>query len=92
MDRRKNLYLIFKEAINNAVKYSSCTRIDVSLTRRQNLIEMIIRDNGKGFDPATVKRGNGISNFEHRARDMNGSLQLESRAGAGTVVNVSFAQ
>jgi len=92
MDRRKNLYLIFKEAINNAVKYSSCTRIDVSLTRRHTLIEMTIRDNGKGFDPATVKRGNGISNFEHRVRDMNGSLQLESRAGAGTVVNVSFTQ
>jgi len=90
MDRRKNLYLIFKEAINNAVKYSSCTRIDVSLTRGHDVIEMTIRDNGKGFDLDAVKRGNGLSNFGHRARDMNGSLILETNAGAGTVVKVSF--
>lgn len=90
MDKRKNLYLIFKEAINNAVKYSSCTRIDVSLTRDGDLIAMTIRDDGKGFDMATVKRGNGISNFEHRAQDMNGSLRLETNPGAGTVLKITF--
>ena len=50
MDKRKNFYLIFKEAINNAIKYSCCTKIIVTIKSEHNRLELFVSDNGKGFN------------------------------------------
>src|ERR1700709_1341041 len=50
MKQRKNLYLFFKEAINNAAKYSGANKVTVAISKKDNSIDMNIADNGKGFD------------------------------------------
>ena len=67
MQARKNLYLIFKEAINNAAKYAECSTLSVSINYENGRISMIIEDNGKGFDTANARPGNGLTNMQQRA-------------------------
>ena len=86
MEKRKDFYLLYKEAINNAAKYSDASHIWVTLRSDGNIQTLEVRDNGRGFDPATVKRGNGLWNMQRRAERMGGILRLESVVGEGTRV------
>ena len=97
MEKRKNLYLIFKEAINNAFKYSGCSEIKTMISNSNKQIKMIIKDNGVGFD---VKRetagdklslsGNGLRNMKSRSMEMKGELLVESTPGVGTEIKLSI--
>lgn len=86
LNQRKNLYLVFKEAINNAAKYSNCTQIMISILHQNNSLVLEVKDNGKGFDTANQFTGNGLKNIRQRAAEMNGSAVISSRAGKGTTV------
>ena len=89
VEQRRNLYLIFKESINNAVKYANPTRIDVCLTiESAKQLHLIIKDNGQGFDPETVQPGNGLPNLHKRAREIRGKLTLTAKPGAGTEIEL----
>lgn len=88
MEARKNLYLIFKEAINNMVKYSEANRASFSITGSQNNLTMIIRDNGKGFDTEKLTNGNGIKNMKKRAIEIGAKLLIESEPGTGTTLQL----
>ncbi len=83
---RRNLFLIFKECLNNIVKHARATHITISLLQSDGMFIMEVTDNGRGFDPHTCAEGNGLNNIRKRAADMNGSLQLTSAPGKGTVV------
>ncbi len=93
-DQRRHLYLIFKEAINNAAKYSGCQKFSLTLTVRQQQLIAEISDDGCGFDwqPASVqpvllsktRGGNGLQNMQARAVELGGKLQIESGTGRGT--------
>lgn len=85
---RKNLYLIFKEALNNAMKYSQCTTIQITLTLTASLLTLDIVDNGTGFSMNEVKLGNGLNNMEARAKLMKGLLKIESTQGKGTRLSI----
>jgi len=89
ISQRRNIYLVFKEAINNAIKYSDCSRVTLFLTIRSGHLKMIIEDNGKGFDPNHAEQGNGMENMEQRATEIGGTLQLRSRPGKGTCVELT---
>jgi signal transduction histidine kinase len=82
-DQRRNIYLIFKEAVNNAVKYSNATEITVRLTLYVRQLHLEIIDNGQGFDPATVQYGNGVANMRLRASEIGGRLDLYTQPGQG---------
>jgi ligand-binding sensor domain-containing protein/two-component sensor histidine kinase len=78
LEQRKNIYLIFKEAINNALKYADATEIRTEInTEGRNLI-MTIADNGCGFDEKTVRKGNGLQNMRQRANEIGGRLLISS--------------
>ncbi|HMR81875.1 MAG TPA: GAF domain-containing protein [Niabella sp.] len=86
---RKTLFLIFKEAVNNAAKYSGCSIIQVVVeTGTDGGITMRIRDNGHGFDRQTVKRGNGIDNMESRARQIGAGFTMECTKDEGVTIEV----
>jgi signal transduction histidine kinase len=106
MQERKNLYLIFKEVIHNASKYSSCQNVSVALQYAQGVLVMDIRDDGVGFDTQPFKEdawkteggqfansmgGNGIQNMQQRASELNGKLEISSSPGQGTRVTLTFA-
>ncbi|OIN56944.1 sensor histidine kinase [Arsenicibacter rosenii] len=88
MAQRRNLYLIFKESINNAIKYAQCTAINVDLRVIHGQLQLTIQDNGQGFDPATVREGNGLQNLRQRALEINGTLSIESVRGQGTTIRL----
>jgi signal transduction histidine kinase len=88
LTKRKNVYLIFKESINNAAKYSGCTQITVHIRHSGDQVWLQVKDNGTGFDAATVKRGNGLRNMEERASDMGAVIEVGSVAGCGTTVEL----
>jgi signal transduction histidine kinase len=88
LEQRRNLYLIFKEALNNAVKYSQCTQIDLILNLKNRFLKLELIDNGKGFDVEAVKRGNGLNNLEKRAKEINGQIDIKSEPGKGTGINL----
>ncbi|MBK6776738.1 MAG: hypothetical protein IPG74_13185 [Flavobacteriales bacterium] len=94
MSGRKNLYLIFKEAVNNAVKYSDCQELHVALKRERSEVVLRIADDGKGFDPLHAPSngggGNGLPNMHKRAAELGATLLISSAAGKGTTVEVRF--
>ncbi len=86
METRRNLFLIFKEAVNNALKYSGCTLLKIRLG--QDMV--LIQDNGIGFDPSSMFSGNGLKNMRQRAKEINGKLEIESSTESGTRVVLKF--
>jgi ligand-binding sensor domain-containing protein len=87
---RKNIYLIAKEAINNAVKYSMCKKITVSLTIHQKTGLLRINDDGAGFDPQLITGGNGLKNIRDRAEEIRGKVKIESKPGEGTRLELQY--
>lgn len=90
MDKRKNLYLFFKEAVNNCAKHSEATHVNVSITSRDHQVHLQISDDGKGFESENQYSGNGMSTMKSRAKQLNGTLEINSGNGRGTVVNLIF--
>lgn len=88
--QRKNTWLIFKEAINNAAKYSGTESIEVSATTEGNTLVLLIKDHGKGFDTVNIKKGNGLSNMQNRARDMGATLDIVSVKNEATSIRLSL--
>ncbi|HEY6120757.1 MAG TPA: two-component regulator propeller domain-containing protein, partial [Pyrinomonadaceae bacterium] len=85
-DLRRELFLIFKESVNNAVRHSGCSKADICLQILGSKIVLQICDNGFGFDPALINDGNGLVSMRCRAAAIGGALQIVSRPGAGTTV------
>jgi ligand-binding sensor domain-containing protein/two-component sensor histidine kinase len=88
MESRQNIYLLSKEAINNAVKYADATNIYFSLTAIGGRKKVIIKDDGKGFDTKAETKGNGLKNIHARTIQLKGQLSIHSDWGKGTTVEV----
>ncbi|MFT3981297.1 MAG: sensor histidine kinase [Ferruginibacter sp.] len=88
MEQRKNIYLVCKEAINNAAKYSGTASLEVATKLQENILNISIADKGKGFTAGTITKGNGIDNMEARAREINGILRIEAAEGRGTTISL----
>ena len=97
MPVRKNLYLIIKEAVANALKYADCSVLHVRLRLHNNRLALAIEDNGKGFNanarpesPGVTLSGNGLQNMRIRAQEMKARLTLQSVIGQGTRLQLSM--
>jgi ligand-binding sensor domain-containing protein/two-component sensor histidine kinase len=90
LEKRRNVYLIFKETLNNLVKYSNAKRVQILLTHNANTITLLIRDDGLGFDTSKKYNGNGLTNIRKRAKEINAQLDIESGANEGTMVQLTF--
>ncbi|MBK9148708.1 MAG: hypothetical protein IPM12_12940 [Flavobacteriales bacterium] len=90
MDKRKNIYLLFKEAVNNAMKYAECTSITVRITGVVDGFMLTVSDDGRGFvpyaDTGNGLGGNGLDNMRKRAADAGGTCTITSQPGRGTTV------
>ncbi len=89
--KRKDLYLIFKEAINNAAKYSRCRDMLIRLHEKQQSLQMEITDDGRGFDEKQIKNGNGLSNMRERAASMGAKILIISTVDNGTRISLDMA-
>ncbi len=86
------IYRILQEALNNVARHSQADRVDLSLKKENGTLELLIRDNGIGFQgegmgPAQeIKKGFGLSSMRERAELSGGSLRVESLAGGGCII------
>jgi len=83
---RRQVFLIFKEGLNNIVKHSGCTDVAIDLQMTRGLVEMKLADNGSGFDVSAKSAGHGLASMSARALSVGGALEVTSRPGEGTVM------
>jgi signal transduction histidine kinase len=93
---RHNLFLVVKEALNNVVKHAAASEVVITFLVEQNTLEVIIKDDGRGFDStngtvvvAGKRLGNGTINMRQRMSDIGGAFNLQSAPGQSTTVTVS---
>ncbi|PBQ32341.1 hypothetical protein CNR22_11350 [Sphingobacteriaceae bacterium] len=88
MALRRDFFLIFKEAINNAAKYAECTKVKVELSVKNKQLLLSIMDNGKGFEWKKESEGNGLMNMKKRAEKIKAQFELNSSANEGTRIEL----
>ena len=86
---RKNIVFITKEAINNAVKYSKASHLKIELVMLKNNLLLTIADNGIGF-ANVMSLGNGIANMKKRAKEVKGSITINSIVNYGTTITAQI--
>jgi signal transduction histidine kinase len=87
------LYRITQEAIHNAVKYSESSLITIQLFNNQGFVDLVIADNGKGFNLSAIRKtlgGSGLKNMQARAELLNGTFKIQSKIGKGTKIKVEI--
>ena len=87
-EMRHNLFLVFKEALNNVAKHSGATEVNLSLSFEAEMLSLSIADNGKGFSESPDHFGNGLQNMRKRIERYGGTFTLKSTSTQGTCVRV----
>lgn len=91
LDMSRNLQMIFKEALNNCLKYANATAVKLDISLKQNdILHIMLVDNGKGFNIEEVVKGNGLNNMRNRTERLKGKLYIDSIPGKGTTINLHF--
>lgn len=88
--QRKEVYLVFKEAIHNIIKHSGCQNIAISFLKEEGKLNMTIRDDGKGFIITENTSGNGLFSMQQRAKNLKGKLQINSALNKETIIQLIF--
>ncbi|MEO9851339.1 MAG: PAS domain S-box protein [Reichenbachiella sp.] len=84
------IYRMVQESINNIVKYSKAKVAKVQLIQEKNYLHLTISDDGRGFDQSDPKyrKGNGLSNLNQRTKSLHGYLDIDSKPGKGTTIQI----
>jgi len=85
-----NLYRIAQESIHNILKYAKCTEVIISLEKKDNLIEMKIKDDGIGFDVNKKKKGIGLKNMKSRVKSIGAMVNIMSKPNQGTIIKITI--
>ncbi|MDX9905292.1 MAG: histidine kinase [Bacteroidales bacterium] len=87
---RRNIYLVFREALHNVIKHSGATRVDLKLKVEDLSFKISIKDNGAGFEQEKLEfPGNGLVNMKKRMNDIGGEIVIGSKAGEGTEIELT---
>lgn len=88
--RQVTLYRIMQELVNNAVKHAGATQILVQLQQRDDRLFLVVEDDGKGFDARQLKalKGAGLANIQSRVEMLQGTLDVDASAGAGSAFTI----
>jgi signal transduction histidine kinase len=89
-EKRHNVLLVVKEALNNIVKHAGASRVQLRVTLAEGELRVVITDDGKGFDPAAVApTSNGLANMRQRLLAISGALAIDTQPGRGTTLTLS---
>jgi len=84
------IYRIIQEALTNASKHGQAKRAVIELSDSAAAVELIVRDDGAGFDPTTSTTGFGLLGMRERVELLHGAVRIDSSPGKGTKVTASF--
>jgi ligand-binding sensor domain-containing protein/two-component sensor histidine kinase len=87
---RRDLFLIFKEAVNNIARHSGAKHVEIDLQVERTSIALTVRDDGGGFDPEKINEGQGLASMKRRAQNLGGDLTIASQGGTGTELALRF--
>lgn len=90
-ETRRHFYLFFKEVVHNIAKHAGANQVQVDIRLERKRLHLVVQDDGRGFEPAAVRRGNGLNNLAARAELLGGKYRLDTRPGQGTRVELVFA-
>lgn len=88
---RQNIFLIVKEAVNNAVKYSNSEKITLNILESNERLHISISDFGKGLAETNYNKGNGLTNMKSRAKEINGEINFVNKNGLTVDLKVKIA-
>jgi PAS domain S-box-containing protein len=88
--KKITIFRIVQEQLKNILKYSQAKQVDISLQSRDDRTELIIHDDGIGFDPKQTHKGIGLSNIHDRAKFYNGTVDVQSAPGKGCTLTVNL--
>lgn len=88
VDTRREVFLIFKESVNNIVRHSECSEAEIELEARAGRLLLKLKDDGKGFDVKEASDGTGLASMRKRAASLDGNLEVVSNNGKGTTVTL----
>jgi len=83
---RREVFLIFKESVNNLVRHSGCTEAQIDFEATGSALKLAVRDNGRGFDASQDGEGHGLTSMQERAKGIGARLEVVSRPGEGTTI------
>lgn len=89
LENRRNIYLIYKEALNNIIRHSNSLTCSIELNQTATNILLKVKDEGSGFDEKSTIENNGLRSIKRRASKMNGKIKIETEVGKGTSVILS---
>ena len=89
VDTRRELFLIFKEAMNNIVRHAHCTETRIELRLEDDALRLRLSDNGRGFVVSSAATGNGVASMRRRAEQLGGELDISSVATGTTITLTS---
>ncbi|HEY4061920.1 MAG TPA: PAS domain-containing sensor histidine kinase [Puia sp.] len=87
---KMTIFRIVQEQLNNVLKHAGASRIDLSIRQEEDSLQLVIADDGKGFDPREKRKGIGLSNIITRAEVFNGQVSIDSSPGKGCRMTVKF--
>ena len=87
---KANVYRIIQEALQNIIKHSKASMVDISFKRDKNQVFIIIKDDGIGFDVKKGKKGIGIKNIKSRIEKLKGNLSIKSEINVGTTLHIKI--
>ena len=87
-DKRRQIFLIFKEGLNNAVRHAECQRVTIEIVTDKHHIQLTLGDDGKGFDTTRINgnNGHGLRSMADRAKSLNAEFNVDSHPGGGTTL------
>jgi len=89
VDFRRNVFLIFKEAVHNIVRHAGASQVRLTLTTSGDRLRLEIVDDGCGFDTGAASEGHGLTSMERRAEEIGGTLEIDSSPGRGTTLRLT---
>lgn len=92
LDQRVEIavYRMVQECISNALRHARAHRLTIQVTRSAGMLNLIVEDDGVGFDPTQVNEGMGMANLRRRAADVGGTVRVDTRPGRGTSISVDI--
>lgn len=92
-DEALNVFRVTSELLNNSIKHAQCTRVEIALDIKCNVLSLIYTDNGKGFNPSDAKfvkdsSKMGLGNIYNRINSLNGSVSFSSKPGEGMFARI----
>ena len=90
MEQRRDVYLIYKEALNNIHKHANARNIWIDVHQNQNHLLMQIKDDGGGFNTNSITHRNGLKNLRSRVEKWNGKIRIQSEENKGTNIEIKI--